>query len=197
PLAPARPCAGTSATPGRGCSRARRASPRGRDALLSRRSRGGRRRTTPRSRPRRPPRRWGSRGSARGSAPACAGHRRRRRRALPRRRPARPLPEAPAPRSARARSSVPLDVPVALHALPGLPERRGAVVLLRVVARVGEGGLDELLLAHAAADALRPAVELELEPVEVRADVLVHAEVDEGETLRVARANRRDGLVPR
>ena len=65
-----------------------------------------------------------------------------------------------------------------------------------MLAEVGACGRDEVLLAHAVADALGPAVELGLEPVEVRTDVLVHAEVDQRQPLGLAAAHLPDRLVP-
>ena len=59
-----------------------------------------------------------------------------------------------------------------------------------VRARVRERGVDERLLSHPVAHASCPAVELRIEAVEMRVDVLVHTEVDQSQTLRCAIPDR-------
>jgi hypothetical protein len=80
--------------------------------------------------------------------------------------------------------------------VPRLPERRDAVVKVCVDARVCARGVHEILLLHAVTQAFRPAVELQLEPVEVRVDILVHAEVDQCQPLGLVRPDRVRGRVP-
>src|SRR6478672_7060091 len=100
-------------------------------------------------------------------------------------------------RSGPSRLTLRARLPVARQALPRLPERRDPVVRLRLLARVRERCVDERLLAEPVAHTRRPAVELGLEPVEVRRHVLVDPEMDQREALRSSRADCIGRLVPR
>ena len=87
-------------------------------------------------------------------------------------------------------------VPVAAQAVPGLPERRDLVVDVGVGAEVGLRCRDELLLVHAVAHARGPAVELLVEAVEMRADVLVHPEMDQARAAPARARGSPHGRVP-
>ena len=71
------------------------------------------------------------------------------------------------PQEARGRPDLAAQlVPIAPEPEVGLPERGGALVVLRlsdVVLEVGPRGFDELVLFHALTDALRPHPELPAE----------------------------------
>jgi hypothetical protein len=88
----------------------------------------------------------------------------------------------------------------ALQAAVRLPERHRRVVERDIVAGVRELRArvrDELLLARAAADELRPVEQLEAELGEMPHRVLRDAEMDERETLGCAALHLVEGALPR
>ena len=87
-------------------------------------------------------------------------------------------------------------VPVAAQAVPGLPERGDLVVVVGLCTGVGASRGDEGLLVHAVAHTAGPAVELDVEAIEVLVDVLVQTEVDQREPFRLPCPNRLHRFVP-